>query len=146
MSFNKVFWIVLIVLIVLVASAFYQTVSVFAMGGNVRADACRTYHVFAHQKELDTRQEIDGVSCGDTRKKNDDTEMTIIVETSVESVDNPIVANPIVESETPVETVEEIRSNPGNDKPVGTVNNEHCNQGMCENGNNTGEHGNSHND
>lgn len=122
MSFStKLFWIVLVVLIVLVAECFHSAVDVFAMGDDMRSNACRTWHTFSTQKDVDTRQEIDGVPCGTSDKQqstDNDTNTSVVTSTNVTTItqDTPVSNDtPVVNNES--DDSQDNGNHYGNDKP-----------------------------
>ena len=76
-TFNKLIWAVVIALIIYIFASAYNFVSAFALSYNfdVRSDACRTFHLFAHEAEQ--TGETDAHYCGVKAGYNDNQVITV---------------------------------------------------------------------
>lgn len=163
---NKLFTQLFVAILVAILIAFLtgEIIEAAAKGFGIRSNACRTFHLFAHQKDIEAQQEIDGLFCGIESATKKDTAGSVNVPPVVDvppadvtppAEDKRVTINPQPNQPSnpvnppvivPVEPNPSNPSNPGNDKPVGNAG-EKCNKGMCENSDGvSGEHGNSNND
>jgi hypothetical protein len=155
-----------IIVVILVFVGFVNVGSADAMtsGNDMRADACRTFHTFSHQKAEDTRQEIDGLFCGmpevkEESKDNDNPVITTVIITIPElPIDSSVPttpdestdsdnSTPVIEDTPVIEEQENTgNGNPGNIKDVGNAGENPNGNGTMPNdnagGNGNGEHGN----
>jgi hypothetical protein len=92
---SKFFLYALLIVVILILSSLFNVGDVSAMtsGIDMRADACRTFHVFNHQKSEDTRQEIDGLFCGMSEGTNESKDN-----------DNPVTVTVITIPELPIDS------------------------------------------
>lgn len=138
-----------IALIIIIAYAFYSTIKTFAMSTDGRSNACRTFHVFAHEKEA--QGETDGLFCGNnsdnpTKKDNNSTvrQDVVTVETPADSAINDTVSNdstPTVETEqdTPEQDIQEDNTPSVDNTPTPVVNEDK--KPKCNNGEGNGSEG-----
>jgi hypothetical protein len=160
--------IVIILVLIFHAMSEVKPVGAKSSGIDMRADACRTFHVFNHQKSEDTRQEIDGLFCGmsegTNESKDNDNPVTVTVITIPElPIDSSVPTTPdetiipdestdsedstvIIEDTPVIEEQENTDGNPGNTKDVGNAGENPNGNGTMDNdnagGNGNGEHGN----
>lgn len=92
---------VTIVLVAVILYAFFTAVDVFAQGNDLRANACRTFHIFAH--EVEQTGETDGLYCGTVENTKEDKPVNPPTTTIVTVPDEPetpiIIELPIIEDD-----------------------------------------------
>ena len=127
-SLGRVLVIILIALALGIGALIVSVINTKAMGTvEYRSNACRTYHLFGHEKTRDMRGETDGEYCG----------LGTIVMLDTESTDGnadvPTAAVVVADSDVPVSDVvivdTESSDTPTNDTPADPADNDECAKG-----------------